>query len=146
MKVIFLDIDGVLNSYQYDKGRTQADGNIDRSRVALIKSLVDKTGAKIVLSSTWRELLGTDEARQLTDVFGEFSLTIYDKTPHVNNDRQQEITQWLSEHPETTKFVIFDDIKMGWGGLDERVIKTDYRIGRGVGERHIERAVEMLKD
>ncbi|MBR5272870.1 MAG: hypothetical protein IKU25_05685 [Clostridia bacterium] len=145
MKVIFLDVDGVLNSWRYDAQRTQAQGNIDRSRLVLIKWLVDRTDAKIVLSSTWRHLLGTDEGRELEDAFRDSLLTIYDVTPDINNDRPCEIKMWLSLHPETEKFVIIDDIKMGWGELDARVIKTDYRIGRGVEERHVRMAAEMLK-
>ncbi len=54
MKIIFLDIDGVLNSRQYDAERGTAEGNIDVSRLLLLKQLIDQTGAKIVLTSSWR--------------------------------------------------------------------------------------------
>ena len=54
IKVIFLDIDGVLNSLAYDRGRKENDGNIDETRLPLIKQIVDETQAKIVLSSSWR--------------------------------------------------------------------------------------------
>ena len=53
--VIFLDIDGVLNSAAYDRERTDKDGNIDVSRLALLKRIVDAADAQIVLSSSWRE-------------------------------------------------------------------------------------------
>ena len=55
MKIIFLDIDGVLNSAKYDKKRTADDGNIDTTRLPLLKHIVDSTKAKIVLTSTWRK-------------------------------------------------------------------------------------------
>ena len=51
MKVIFLDIDGVLNSSAYDRKRDWDKlTNIDESRLPLVKRIVDETGAKIVLS------------------------------------------------------------------------------------------------
>ena len=56
MKVIFLDIDGVLNSIKFDRLRMR-DGRsdfIDESRLPLLKQIVDSTNAVIVLSTTWR--------------------------------------------------------------------------------------------
>ena len=52
MKIIFLDIDGVLNSRQYDAVRGAGDGNIDTSRLPLLKELIDTTGAMVVLTTT----------------------------------------------------------------------------------------------
>lgn len=47
MKIIFLDIDGVLN-YENSKSK------VEEEKVKLLKEIVDKTGAEIVLSSDWR--------------------------------------------------------------------------------------------
>ena len=61
MKVIFLDIDGVLNTSQtfieidnefIKTGKRRIE--IDLDRVELLKEIVDATGAVIVLSSSWR--------------------------------------------------------------------------------------------
>lgn len=46
MKVIFLDIDGVLN--------TNSDREISSDKLKLLSELVSKTGADVVLSSSWR--------------------------------------------------------------------------------------------
>lgn len=46
MKVIFLDIDGVLN--------TNSDREISDDKLKLLSELVSKTGADVVLSSSWR--------------------------------------------------------------------------------------------
>ena len=86
MKVIFLDIDGVLNSVQYDREREYSDGNIDKSRLPLVKNIVDATDA----------------------------------------------------------FVIIDDIFMGWGELESHLVRTNHKIGRGIGEEHVQRAIELL--
>ena len=61
MKVIFLDIDGVLNTSQtfigihneyIEKGIRRIE--IDLNRLKLLKRIVDQTGAVIVLSSSWK--------------------------------------------------------------------------------------------
>jgi len=146
VKIIFLDIDGVLNSRQYDLTRNGEDGNIDQSRLPLLKQLVDQTGGRIVLTSTWRIHLGADEiGRELEEMFLQEGLVLYDKTPQIQNDREKEITAWLADHQEVTAFVIFDDIKFGWGALAPMVVNTDYRIGRGLEQRHIEKAKEILE-
>ena len=56
MKIIFLDIDGVLTSDMYEESRLEKrdDNRIDLSRVKLLAELVKSTDAKIVLTSTWR--------------------------------------------------------------------------------------------
>ena len=53
MKVIFLDVDGVLNT-KYSKSRCGRFIGIDKDKVAQLKRIVDETDAEIVLSSTWR--------------------------------------------------------------------------------------------
>jgi len=60
--VLFLDIDGVLNSGQFFDGKSHTGGiilvntstQIDMNAVALLNTLIDKTQANIVISSTWR--------------------------------------------------------------------------------------------
>lgn len=148
MKIVFLDIDGVLNSRQYDDRRSPRDGNIDESRLPLLKQLVDRTAANIVLTSSWRchwdpEGKETDAVgRELARTFQEAGARLYDRTP-VLGHRAKEIGAWLHAHP-VERFVILDDIKLGWGCLEPYTVKTDYRIGRGLEQRHIECAIEIL--
>lgn len=151
MKIIFLDIDGVLNSAIYDRQRSIQDGNIDVTRLALIKELVDKTDAKIVLSSSWRIHWQKDyqkcdiEGRELIDTFAGSGLEIYDKTPHISYlERGDEIRNWLLEHTDVESFVIFDDYAFGWNELSENLCLTNYRIERGIEKEHIQKALEIL--
>ena len=76
MKIIFLDIDGVLNSemYEWSRGEDRADNRIDLSRVRLLKDIVSATDAKIVLSSTWR--LDWDKSHIYISGFLPFMSTI----------------------------------------------------------------------
>ena len=41
MRVIFLDIDGVLNSVRYDRSQIPSDGNIDRTRLVFLRQPVE---------------------------------------------------------------------------------------------------------
>ena len=150
MKIIFLDIDGVLNSRQYDADSGTTGGNIDVSRLLLLKQLVDQTGAKIVLTSSWRRHWDSDGectddiGKELETTFGRFKMNLYDKTPELNNDRAKEISKWLAMNRDVDAFVIIDDIKFGWYELAPFVVNTDYHIGKGLEQRHIEKAIKLL--
>ena len=52
-KIIFLDFDGVLNSLR--SYAAYGDATFCRTSVDLILTLLKQTGAKIVISSSWRE-------------------------------------------------------------------------------------------
>ena len=64
MKIIFLDIDGVLNHEAFYKERYERVQNgeklnhpyseIDSNSVTNLNSLIADTDAKVVISSTWR--------------------------------------------------------------------------------------------
>lgn len=150
MKIIFLDIDGVLNSHSYDTQRGQNDGNIDVTRVELLGKLVEKTGAKIVLTSTWRLYWSpckekcSESGLEMQELFNSYGIELFDKTPFLKSGRAEEISAWLEKRSDIEKYVIIDDIKIGWGGLDPFVVKTDYRIGRGLMDKHVELALNIL--
>ena len=152
-KKIFLDIDGVLNSARYQRVRQENDGNIDETRMPLLKELVEQTGADIVLSSTWRLHWGQTEnecdavGRELNELFANYGLIITDKTPVLEYSymRADEIQAWLDMHKEEyDRFVILDDTFSGWCELQNYLVKTDFLIQRGLEHHHIEKAIEIL--
>ena len=157
MRVIFLDIDGVLNSVMYENSDrfNENDSNalIDMSRVKLLADIVKATGSEIVLSSTWREdwdkssdLCGQD-GKYLNMCLAKYGLSIIDKTPILNysDDRRVEILAWLSKHgTDVESFVILDDINCGWEELIKRVVITN-PYGYGLEEEHVIKAIELLK-
>jgi hypothetical protein len=53
MKTIFLDIDGVLNSDSTPNPR-KFPYIVDAALLARFRKLIRKTGATVILSSTWR--------------------------------------------------------------------------------------------
>ena len=137
MKTIFLDIDGVLNVDYDDKDQF---GHIFREEyVQNLKEIIEKTGAKIVISSTWKDkgierMLDLWKERQLpgeiiditpdcVDVCESTNIVYYDQVK-----RGHEIKLWLDRHPEVTQYVIFDDIQ---DFLDEQ---QDYFVNCSTGE------------
>ena len=154
MKIIFLDIDGVLTSDMYEESRLEKrdDNRIDLSRVKLLAELVKSTDAKIVLTSTWRvdwnkiSLLCGDYGKYLNQCLATYNLSIFDKTPFISylGDRRKEILIWLSRHRgEVESFVIIDDINYGWNELKNRVVITNPQ-GYGLEEKHMQKAIELL--
>lgn len=114
-KYIFLDFDGVLNSWPYLAQVVDVPHgvrHIDPDAVFQLQRVVDATGARIVVSSTWRKLYSVQE---LSDMLAENGLMadVIDVTPsHNNGYRGHEIQQWLDDHFEFDDyptFVIVDD-------------------------------------
>lgn len=154
MKILFLDIDGVLNSREYDRHRNwNEQTDIDETRLPLVKEIIDKTGAKIVLISTWRshwnrdESLCDEDGMYINRLFSKYGLTIYDKTPDLGllSKRKDEVKAWLAEHTgEVERFVILDDYRFGWDGLSDFYIHTNPNYGLGLEEEHVEKAIVLL--
>lgn len=108
MKVIFLDVDGVLNTIR--SVGIFGSGYLCEKSILLIRHIVDRTDAKIVLSSTWRKYPESKEL--LEQSLKNHELSIYDFTPIISLDfptpRNEEIKLWLEANP-IDDFVILDD-------------------------------------
>lgn len=111
MKVVFLDIDGVLNCHRTAiayggvswSGEAGIRAKMDEVAIRLIGGIVRLSEAKIVLSSSWRK-----DANWQT-IGPSLGLEISDRTPTLLGSRGQEIAQWLAGHPEVERYAIIDD-------------------------------------
>jgi hypothetical protein len=129
-KVLFLDIDGVLNSvrsaiaYNGYPYITRSHDKFDDIAVTLIRNLCAQYGYEIVLSSTWRL---DNNWFKLKDIL---KLPIIDKTPYLlSEDRGKEIDMWLRLHPGVKTFVIIDDDSDMLEEQKSRFIQTCNREG-----------------
>lgn len=152
MRVIFLDIDGVLNSAAwYDQrgprpvNRPLLDHSIDPAAITRLNRLCDATGAQIVISSTWRH--GTT-ARQFQEDFAYLGCTgrIIGRTPDLSNliprgTRGEEIATWLQLHGKVTTFVILDDDN-DMGALSSHLVQTSHETG--LTDADVDRAITLL--
>jgi HAD domain in Swiss Army Knife RNA repair proteins len=103
MKVVFLDIDGVLNCKRTPNPRS-FPYIVDELLLARFRDLLRRTGASVVLSSTWRyDPAGLFAARH-------YGIPFVDITPDLPQEpRCKEILEWLRAHPEVTRHAVIDD-------------------------------------
>lgn len=128
MKVIFLDIDGVLNIYC--PGRDEYGCLFHEHFVDNLRWIIEQTKAKIVVSSSWRLSGKTSilEMWKYRNLPGE----VIDITPNLtygsgknsSTPRGKEIQHWLNEHPEVTNYVILDDDSDMLSTQMENFVKT----------------------
>ena len=168
-KVIFLDVDGVLNS-----SRTlYEDISLEDDLISNLKELVDKTDAKIILSSSWR--LSTEAVATLIDKLDKFGLAIsgmtydgvdldwlekyefdvtkkyldtkfdYDENRQIKitHDRGAEIFKWLHDHDDCAYVILDDEIEDIKPYFSESVIvKTSYKAG--LTKEDVKKAIQIL--
>ena len=149
MKIIFLDIDGVMTSDIFDQEK-ERDRITDPYCLEKLKEIITETGAEIVLTSSYRfgwsyyENASFGSGKVIHREFSEAGIYIYDKTPSLFGSRVAEIKAWLADNPDAMEFVIIDDITFGWEELDPLVVKTSYREGRGLEDDHVFKAIKIL--
>lgn len=128
MKIIFLDIDGVLNHEQFYVKRHEDDFKgygehpaceFDFKCIAVLNHIIDSTGAKVVVSSTWRLGRTIEELQSVLDSVG-FKGEVIAKTANLRHEeclRGNEILKWTKdnkeligqEYHEFENYVILDD-------------------------------------
>lgn len=119
MKVIFLDIDGVLNVYP--QGRDKFGSKFHKEFEENLKHIIDETGAKIVISSTWR-MSGLEVMKEMwkhrhlpgevIDITPLETVIIEENDDMSRHDdvwRGHEIKHWLENHTDVENYVILDD-------------------------------------
>jgi hypothetical protein len=105
--IIFLDIDGVLVHLTHNPSGRKLRKDFDPACVAVLNRLVKETGAKIVISSTWRHFDPLDELRGKFTEAG-FEGEIIGVTPMIIN-RGDEILKWIRDNNYTGRFIVIDD-------------------------------------
>ena len=159
MNIIFLDIDGVLNSVKYHTKEKKIK-DISDYHLQMLAEIYHKCNAKIVLSSTWRELdcMENEACRKmykyLLDELARYNMEIISKTPVIEMDRPLEISTWLEEHggKDSHNFVILDD---DWSkeyydkyDIGDHLVKTIYFCREenegGLQPEHVEKAIKIL--
>lgn len=147
MKILFLDFDGVMclstewggrskkkAKYLKEFPGTYAENmpawvrmdNFNDKAVKVLNSILEQTGAEIVVSSDWKLYCTLDELKEMFTKYGVVKQPIdvtpniplkYDKSYYTEGElaeyRSMEVKQWLKEHPEVTHWVAVDDLPLG---------------------------------
>lgn len=154
MRLVFLDIDGVLNR-EFPRGRpTRKDvERLDSQAVNNLMDVVDDvrglTGddVAIVLSSSWRNAGDLEHLRKLFQRT-PFAVYLIDKTPALNYIyRPAEILVWLYHNVEkynVENFVILDDYPEGLDLFGDRFVRINPN--SLLTSQDARRAVEVLTE
>ena len=104
MKVLLLDIDGVVNKQEnFDPAIKDNLYPLDAYCAFLVGRIQLQTGCQVVLSSSWRH-----HPESVKNV-SERVVKLLDVTPNSAKLRGDEIQMWLDKHPEVDKYAILDD-------------------------------------
>lgn len=148
MKIIFLDIDGVLNNattHDSKHMKTWPDWpfvGLDKRLVPLLNRLVKATGAWVVLSSTWRKSHTAFQMEErLISAGMDNTVRLVGTTPVFGGKRRAEIASWIVEHPKLVdKFVIIDDDSDA--DIEGHFVNTDGTVG--LTEQDVDDAIKIL--
>lgn len=158
MKIIFLDIDGVIKE---DFGGAPF---LDES-LSLLKQIVDETDAKIVMSSTWKTKYKNfvdngyktdiEDIQRLYDALTKHGLSIFDGTLLYRIEktvrRPTEIKEYLCNTEDVESFCIIDDRdEFEWDELTDNLVLT--YLGKDENGKkiahltadHAQKAIEIL--
>lgn len=159
IKVIFLDIDGVLNGDDgpplFSEGwpLSHLETHLIEKINQIVEALdqISEIKTKIVISSSWRVRFSLEEITEMLKTKG-LRVEIIDATPRIFPRRMseyiqrgQEIKSWLQNVKEyqIDKFIILDD-ESDMMELRKFLIKTNYKTG--ITDADVNKAINMLKD
>ena len=152
MNIIFLDVDGVLNSersfmaggerikqYEIDQPNDPywlkiTMCTIDPVACDMINRLCKTCDAKIVVSSTHRKHFADNGNKlwAMKEYFRNLGVKpeyIIDWTENLSTPRGVEIQDWLERHPETSRYIIIDDSSDMLDHQMEYFVRCDGAVG-----------------
>jgi hypothetical protein len=151
-RVLFLDIDGVLNDRQFlldaapgpsiPIGRdVDASLMIDPLRVRRLNTILDGWDVNVVLSSAWRVAYSIVDVTAFLRARGYAGPDLFGETPlKLSSARCSEIRLWLYDHDDVDRFVIVDDLVEAGHGMGTHFVRTT----DGLEDEHVELARGVL--
>lgn len=149
MNIIFLDVDGVLNSWDkvkevYFETRKPHSGNkypFDEESLECLQMIVLETNAKIVITSSWRR--EKSDLEILFNILKKYDLdkNVIGCTPILNKSRELEIRHFLANLDFEPNFIILDDDST-FEVLLPYLVKTSMQTGLQL--KHVEEAINKF--
>ena len=142
-KYIFLDIDGVLTSQKSGFG-------FDTDCLENLRQLIEKSGADLVIISSWREETLEKTVRHMPQLLREKASA---QTPLLGKSREDEIRLFLTDtftkdpHPEELpSFIILDDQEETYRQefRNHHLVLTDLK--KGLTQEKAREALALLQE
>lgn len=146
-KILFLDIDGVVLSGTALR-ETGDNRYLPTAAIALVNEVLDRTGAVVVVSSTWRmhadcrELLAHAGLTRLHDDWATPTGRQMVGSLILGRTRGSEIQDWLDRHPEIERYAIVDDDSDMLDHQRNHFVQTQFLTG--ICDGHVEMLVDIL--
>ncbi|MBI1689483.1 HAD domain-containing protein [Methylorubrum sp. DB1722] len=155
-RILFLDVDGVLNTHAGWEAGHNGHDSLDPGPVARLNALCARTGCRIVVSSTWRHgpyrgPAGCRATLRRMGLTGRFHRD-WRTRGWVEADglrcedwpRGKQIRDWLAAHPETAAYAIVDDDSDMLPEQLPRFVKTRFK--DGLQDEHADRLAALLAE
>jgi len=130
VRILFLDVDGVLNRAGFQPADTVSlAGWIEPDLAARLDTAVRAIEAEIVMSSDWRIDRPLDQLREQLARAG-IEVGLRDATPVLaGQPRWREIEAWMVEHLIRPEDMVIVDDAATMGPLGRRHVRTSSRDG-----------------
>ena len=147
--IIFLDIDGVLNSDKYFDSISNKECinlvdrlmlDIDVSKVKILLEVINKTNTKIMITSSWRRMKLYSYIKERLISMG---LPVVGETPFIEGRRGEEIRSYLLENRVSNYCIIDDEVFKDYKELEDYLVVTDF-YEDGLTIDHAEEVVKKL--
>ena len=155
-RVLFLDIDGVLNS---NFGNNKRQTEISDEKIKLLAYLVRETNSEIILHSGWRFWFDSElkplckEASKLVELLEKEDLHIKGVTPNLTTEeirktkkfslvKADEILLWINSHNDVTEWVVLDDLDLHNSQIERNQVQPAQTCG--VTVENVKQAAKIL--
>ena len=130
MRILFLDVDGVLNRTGFQPADTvELASWIEPGLAAHLDAVVREIDAEVVMSSDWRIGGSLDQLREQLARAG-MDVGLRDITPVLGGQpRWREIEAWMVEHRVHPEDIVIVDDELTMGSLGWRHVRTSSRDG-----------------
>jgi len=142
MKILFLDVDGVLNGAHTKEREPGGCIGVTQDRCERLRRVLRETKARVVVSSTWRK-----HAKSMVYLWNELGpdarKAYLGSTPLLGGTRGEEIAMWLrlNEHWGVKRFAIVDD-DTDMDPVSDYLVKTETYVG--IADEHADKLIVML--
>ncbi len=149
-KILFLDVDGVLNTDSMFKTPEMGTYVLCDKRIEMLNAMLEAVGAKVVLSSSWRNssshVAFLEERGALKHKHEDWRTGVepvdLEARVYLANERGREVREWLSRHPEVTQYAIIDDLEFFLPEQHRFFVRTSPYFG--LGKKHVRVLTRLL--